>query len=207
MNYKFRIRRLPFFSYFKSLKQKYEIARWKNAGCPTPPPDAVKQRTLLHKIEENGINVFIETGTYFGDTTCIISKHITKVFTIEIKRDYWEYAVKRFKNTKNVEVLLGDSGSIIKDILDRLEEKALFWLDGHYNSLTESKTGQITPIYKELDEIYSHKIKDHVLLIDDARLFTGLNGYPFLEELIEFIHSKNPSANINIEHDIITVMN
>ncbi len=207
IKFKFFIRRFALFSFFKKMKQKRDLKKWVQKGSPIPPPDSVKQKTLLNRLKSENINVFIETGTYFGDTTDVFSAYASKVFTIEIKEEFWRNAVRRFRNKKNVKAILGDSGKVIKNILDMLDERALFWLDGHYNNIKESEIGQITPIYKELDEIYGHRVKNHLLMIDDARLFIGSNGYPELNKLKDYIKEKNSNASISIENDIIIVEN
>jgi hypothetical protein len=202
---KFELRQTKYFNCLKLLKQNINYFLWFIKGKPVPPIDYAKQLIIREYIKQNNISVFVETGTYFGDTTYFISKYVNRLFTIEIKKEFWENAVKRFQNIKKIEVLLGDSGIEIKRILEKLNERALFWLDGHYNNIKESEIKQITPIYKELDAIYEHKIKNHILLIDDARLFIGTNGYPILEDLIKYIMSKNPIARVDVKNDIIIV--
>jgi hypothetical protein len=52
---------------------------------------------------------------------------------------------------------------------------------------------------------FSHKIKDHVILIDDARCFIGKDNYPTLQELKEFTSKNWPNSTFNVEDDIISI--
>ncbi|MEP7170391.1 MAG: FkbM family methyltransferase, partial [Bacteroidota bacterium] len=113
----------------------------------------------------------------------------------------------RFADKKNIEIVNGDSGKLIYSLLkDKIKETALFWLDGHYNS-TEglSSDEQICPIFAELDCIFNHPVKNHIILIDDARLFIGTNGYPTLEEVKKTTASKRPELLFYVEEDIIRI--
>ena len=72
----------------------------------------------------------------------------------------------------------GDSGEILPELLNNINEPILFWLDGHYSAGNTSKGSLNTPIIKELVTIFQHPIKQHIILIDDARLFNGADDYP-----------------------------
>ena len=56
---------------------------------------------------------------------------------------------------------------------------------------------------EELKVIFQDGIHDHILLIDDARLFTGERDYPTIEELSNFIRGKNKDYFIEVKDDII----
>ena len=46
-------------------------------------------------------------------------------------------------------------------------------------------------------------MKNHVILIDDARLFNGTDDYPTLEELEALVHSFRPDYQVYVRHDAI----
>ena len=56
--------------------------------------------------------------------------------------------------------------------------RILFWLDGHYSGEGTGGCDEVCPIIAELRLIAQSKRKDHCILIDDARLFIGEDGYP-----------------------------
>ena len=142
-----------------------------------PPEDIV---FFLQNIA--GINSFIETGTYFGDTTSWASKHFSNVISIELSEKYFSLAQEKFKGTTNINLHYGDSGQVLKELLPKLPSAAIFWLDAHFCCDGAGK-GDPAPILDEINTIYTVS-KEHILLIDDARLFlspapkSDINEYP-----------------------------
>jgi len=87
----------------------------------------------------------------------------------------------------------------------RLQQPALFWLDGHYSGEVTAKGDKNTPIYEELTHIWNAPDLGHVILIDDARCFGREAGYPSLEELFAFIRSKKSNVEIAVQNDSIRI--
>ena len=82
----------------------------------------------------------------------------------------------------------------------------LFWLDAHYSGGPTAKAEVETPIMQELDCIFAHpEAEEHILLIDDARCFTGENDYPSLKTLEGFIRDTNPGWSFEVKDDIIRI--
>ena len=54
-----------------------------------------------------------------------------------------------------------------------------------------------------MDAIFNAGKYNHVILIDDARLFNGGGDYPTVEELTEYVSGKNEKYNVEVKHDII----
>lgn len=79
-----------------------------------------------------------------------------------------------------------------------------FWLDGHYSGFETAKGDLETPVSSELESILRSKI-NHIILIDDARLFTGKNDYPSVEELKNYVLSKKNYYSFEVENDIIRI--
>lgn len=52
---------------------------------------------------------------------------------------------------------------------------------------------------------FQSKIKDHVILMDDARCLIGKDNYPTLQELKEFTLKNWPKSTFNVEDDIISI--
>jgi len=50
---------------------------------------------------------------------------------------------------------------------------------------------------------FSGKIKNHILLIDDARCFVGENSYPTIEELRAYVLKYNNLYKMTVDCDII----
>ena len=106
----------------------------------------------------------------------------------------------------NVDIIQGDSGKVFPAILPQIEEPCLFWLDGHYSAGITAKGQLETPIIEELQAIFNHPEKtNHVILIDDARCFTGENDYPELSELKELVAKNLPNHIWEVKDDIIRI--
>ena len=187
----------------KRQHQKKLIYEWTKKGCPVPPPHLVKQETISEYQKKTGYTTLIETGTYMGDMVEAQKARFKKIISIELGVDLFKKAQKRFKNDKNVLIVLGDSGKVLPEILLDINEPAIFWLDGHYSSGITAKGDKECPIFEELDSIFSSTNFNHILLIDDARCFIGKGDYPTIEKLTEYIRSKNENYKVEVKNDII----
>ena len=133
-----------------------------------------KRDHILWWADATGYDVFVETGTYTGATIAAVSGHFRTVYSIEADRDLWAGAAGRFPHAH---VLHGDSAVVLPEVLPRLSEPAVFWLDAHCSRGITGIGAKETPIEEELRAIFAHPC-NHVVLIDDARLFIGMDGYP-----------------------------
>lgn len=93
----------------------------------------------------------------------------------------------------------------IPNVLRELKQPALFWLDGHYSEGFTAKGDKETPIYDELNWIFSVPERRHVIIIDDARCFGVYADYPTLAELKRFVEEKRPGASFVVEDDSIRI--
>ncbi len=181
-----------------------DFDRWEKAGRPAPPPHYIKQMTIEEYRKKSGYNVLIESGTFLGDMVESKKKSFKKIISIELSSLLYKKAKKRFKKDLNVSIVWGDSGEKIAAILKAIHEPVIFWLDGHYSAGVTAKGNKLCPVYEEIDAIFNSVSRfDHIILIDDARLFTGKRGYPEINQLTEYIHSKNIRYQIYIKDDII----
>ncbi|MEP7324096.1 MAG: FkbM family methyltransferase, partial [Saprospiraceae bacterium] len=131
-------------------------------------------------------------------------KMFKKIVSIELGHLLFKKAKRRFINDNNVTIVSGDSGEKLKEILDDIDEPVIFWLDGHYSSGVTAKGSKKCPVYEEIDAIFnSINRNDHIILIDDARLFTGKNDYPEVNQLTAYIHRKNGKYKMDVKDDII----
>ena len=165
-----------------------------------------KRKFIQHIIKQNNSRILIETGTYLGDTINFLKDSLGEIISIELSDFYYKKAVERFKDQKKITILHGDSSKILPEILKKINEPCLFWLDGHYSSGNTAKGDKNTPIFSELSSIINHQIKNHIILIDDARLFIGRDDYPWLPNLRKYVDvtSKN-LYTISVEKDIIVL--
>ncbi len=180
---------------------------WVRLGCPFPPPHEFKLATLILYRRWSGAKLFVETGTYKAETTAAMAPHFDRVISIELDPTLAAAAQQKFAKTKNVQILLGDSGLLLPKVVAELDQRTLFWLDGHNCGAGTgmSKDFGPTPIMRELETIFAHHIKDHVIIIDDQRYFTGEWGYPTIDELFRFVHRHRPDLVMDICTDSIRI--
>jgi hypothetical protein len=181
------------------------IKDWQKAGKPLPPPHPVKQTTINDLKKKFKYETFVETGTYLGQMVESQKDNFRRIFSIELGEKLYLDAVKKFENDKNVNILHGDSGDVLIELCAKLNEPAIFWLDGHYSAGITAKGKKLCPIYEELLAIFNSTPLSHILLIDDARLFIGENDYPTIPELSEFVKKHRPHSEIYCKDDMIHV--
>jgi hypothetical protein len=189
----------------KPLKTESVIEQWEKSGKPLPPPHEIKQRVISDFQKMSGLQLFIETGTFMGDMVAAQRSNFKKIYSIELGEQLFRDATERFKDDRHIHILQGDSSDVLPDILTEVIEPAVFWLDGHYSSGITALGKKECPIYEELTAIFNAPPFAHILLIDDARLFTGANDYPTRGALSTFINKHRPTASIEIKDDIIQV--
>jgi len=177
------------------------------------PTIQLKVSTLEMYARGHSLRTFVETGTYKGDMVQWVKHLFAQVYSIELDEDLCQAAQKRFAADPHIQILHGDSGRVLPDILESVREPCLFWLDGHYvpQSLDTARGEVDTPILEELTAILQHPVPGHVILIDDARCFIGpnplLSDYPTVQQLREFVHQLRPGLSFLVQNDIIRIGN
>lgn len=192
--------------YRRNWIKEQEYKAWIKSGSPAPAHAMAKQKELLKYKNKFNIEVLIETGTCYGGTIDALKSNFKTLISIEISKELFHLAKIKFADFGHIKLYEGDSGVMLPQILQNINEKCLFWLDGHYSGDNTGKGDLNTPIFKELEAIYNNG-KHHIILIDDARLFIGKEDYPTLEELKAFVFKLNPKASIEVEIDIIRIVN
>lgn len=181
------------------------IIAWRLRGRPVPPPEEFKRRVIRRVVKESGARTFVETGTWQGDTVAKIAPFVTRAITIELDQSLFEAARERFAGDSTVEVIHGDSGDVIGQVLPGLESPAVFWLDGHYSGPGTGLGVLETPIVAELRQVLAGADRRDVILIDDARLFGNAPDYPTIDEVRTQVLEAWPDAAFAVEDDIMRV--
>lgn len=181
------------------------VGRWVEAGCSSPAPNAVKMRVVRHHVAAYKTPVFIETGTYMGSMSDFIARTGVECHTVEIDAAIYSRATRVLARYPNVSLHLGDSAVVLPKLLATLTRPATFWLDGHYSGTFTGRGALDTPISAELDDILAHPVTGHVVLIDDARLFDGTDGYPPLSEVLAHFET-HPAYRAEVSTDIIRIV-
>ena len=137
-------------------------------GIKIHPP---KKASVILEYKTPALRIFVETGTEFGTMINMIGDKFEKVYSIELNTELFEKAKELYKGNEKIQLLHGDSANEIKKVLTELQEPAIFWLDAHGPGDMSFDNSSHCPAEKELEAIFGHAIKRHVILIDDARKF------------------------------------
>jgi hypothetical protein len=129
----------------------------------------VKQALLIEYARGYRLSSFVETGTFRGGTLAAMRPHFRQLVSIELEPRLARNARRRFGLFRNVEVVAGNSASELARIVAALDQPTLFWLDGHDSG---AGTAATEPLREELAAVMVAP-SDSVVLIDDARTFTG----------------------------------
>ena len=196
------LRPIPIYPLLRPVLRRAALHQWHRTQRP-PAPLELKAQIIRDYATKWKLRTFVETGAFFGDMIDLLRDQFDALITIELDSKLAAKAKQRFKDSSKVRVVEGDSGQELSKILATLNEPALFWLDGHYSGGVTAKGNVDTPIVAELTHLFSTKPNNHVILIDDARLFGTAAGYPSLEQIGNLLKTHRPSWKMSIGMDII----
>jgi hypothetical protein len=190
------------YSKIRSIKHYWD---WIRSGRPVPPPHTVKRMTVLEYASKFNIEIFVETGTYLGDMVYAVRNSFKEIYSIELDLYLYNLSKERFAKFDHIHIINGDSSKELKNVIGHTSGIYLFWLDGHYSGDITAKGQKETPIIEELDVIFGSGLNNNVILIDDARCFTGDGDYPTIEQLQEIVLNKCNECVFSLKHDIIRI--
>ena len=150
------------------------------------------------------IKNFVETGFYQGTgVSYAIDIGFDEIYSVDIKREYINNGMKKFKEFDNIYLFNNTSVSYLKAILESINgERTLFWLDAHLPAMYNvehdpNNKAIVTPLKNELliikDKI---GIEKDVIIMDDARIYIDgpfeLGNFPdkhnYIIESADFIY-------------------
>lgn len=123
------------------------------------------------------LKIFCETGTYKAGSTLLAAPHFEWVYSIEGDRARFEKTQAGLGNDrpKNATFVYGDSRHELARVLATIAQPCLIYLDAHWcggGAAEAHELGDECPIREELEAVNaSAYAAQHVLMIDDARLF------------------------------------
>lgn len=163
-------------------------------------------------------DVFVETGTFEGDTAYKIANNEickpTKIISLELSDIFFTRCKKRFENSSNVILYKGNSKYDLYHTIKDINTKITFWLDSHWSGTPDvgCDSETICPILEELDQIKRHTIHSHTIIIDDICLMNNsdnkYNGFPVTrDQILSKIFEINPNYTIKYFNDYIASNN
>ena len=145
---------------------------------PSLTKDFIK--TLLN-LDPNNItyNIFVETGTFMGQTIFELESVFSKLYTIELDLILYEQAVKTYMYIsleRKIRFIHGDSSIRLEElIMEELNDNSIFFLDGHWSCGNTSRGNKDCPLIEECEIIAENFKYNAIIVIDDYRLF-GTNN-------------------------------
>jgi hypothetical protein len=185
--------------------QRCQRASWTLGGRHGAPPHIVKEGIIRQHGKRLNLDVLVETGTYMGDMVWALRNDFRAIHSIELDPALANRARNRFARYKHIKIYEGDSAAVLPVIIEQLDKRALFWLDGHFSGGITAKAALETPIALELEHLLARGNPGHVILIDDARAFSGEGDYPTMAEIIHLVGSSNPSLQVIVADDVIRI--
>lgn len=171
-------------SFFYKILRYINLTMWIMKIKKGPPPGTFKRIYLRRLANKYKLKVFVETGTYRGETINALKNSFDSLYSIELSSDLYDKAKARFNRYPHIKIYNGDSKDILPQIVKQLDEPALFWLDAHYSGGVTAFSEN--PIIHEVTTIIKAK-KEDVVVIDDLRLFGTDPDYPKYQELKDYV--------------------
>jgi hypothetical protein len=205
-----RMRILPYLEYLLPdslrslalpLLERFSLRAWHSHGQP-PPPRTVKAQ-LIRSFGDHRRRTFVETGTFHGDMLWLQRDDFDKLYSIEVSPRLGARAQRRFIGHPHVEILVGDSATLLGKVLHDCATPSVFWLDGHYSGPMTGRGSTATPIEEELAILLNTDRDEDVILIDDARLFGSDPDYPTLDKVSNYVRSRRSSWDVRVHVDVI----
>lgn len=128
-----------------------------------------------------GLDIFVETGTFLGNTAVWAGRRFKRVYTIEAHRPNYDRAVREHGEAENIRFLHGHSADLLPEVLAEIRTDAMFWLDAHWMGTGSHGENGECPLLQELQHVNRSEFP-HFILIDDARLFLAPPPLPHKAE-------------------------
>ena len=125
----------------------------RQARAPIPAPPIIKQRIVkeyLRRSVHRPSSKPAPSGATWWTHSPALPAGLCR---IELDDLLYADAQRRFAGQAHVELLHGDSGTLLPRILGELDRPALFWLDGHYTGIGSARTEVDSPIVAEIEAL------------------------------------------------------
>jgi glycosyltransferase involved in cell wall biosynthesis len=171
---------------------------------------SIDRRLLARLTELLPLKVFVETGTYEGDSVEAATEFFDELHTIELSEELFGRAADRFEGSPQVHVHQGSSPDVLGELSGRLRRRSvLYWLDAHWCGEGSARGEVECPLLFELEAIGSLAARS-VVMIDDARLFLAPppapstpQQWPTFSELLARLSALRSDHELTVIDDVI----
>lgn len=157
------------------------------------------------------LDVFVETGTFRGDTVELVKDLFREIHSVELSPEYFEAASSRFARQAHIDLVRGDSAMALADWAPRLRERSvLYFLDAHW-CVADNTAGETSqcPLLNEIRSI-GQLNAESLIVIDDARLFLApplapheISQWPNFNEVLDVLRAISPFHRVMVLNDNI----
>ena len=91
-----------FYQIWAVIRSFAAAAIWFVFGQNNSPSELIKRLLIKGFAKAFNINVFVETGTYLGDTVGFLSRQFREIHSIELSHEFVLTVRKRFSSRKNI---------------------------------------------------------------------------------------------------------
>lgn len=133
----------------------------------------------------------IETGTYNGACIDAVNNSFKEIYSIELSEKLAGKATKKYEKNPNIHIIQGDSSIELGNVMNGIDKRMVIFIDAHYSMGGTAKGEKDPPMMEELGQIKNHKIKDHVIIIDDFNDYGNIPHYPKKEDLYNALREIN----------------
>ena len=157
------------------------------------------------------LSIFVETGTFEGESIDQIGDLFDILYTTELSSEYYLKATHRFQNNPSVKIYNDSSDQFLQNLSALLKDKSvLYWLDAHWCVATNTAGEQSQcPLLEELKAIASLNAES-LILIDDARLFLctpptphQVTQWPSFNDVLKELFALSSSHEVMVLNDVI----
>lgn len=188
------------------LDSRAVLSAWQAKDKPAPPPNCLKYDCIRQYARRFATPILVETGTWKGDAIFALRHDFREIHSIELAPEIHAEAKKTLAHWPHIHLHFGDSGRELPRVVRGLTDSTLFWLDGHWCAANSARGEKDSPIVEELDFLLRRPVGQNVVLVDDARCFTGQDGYPTVEEVRAMVAAHRPAATFEVADDIIRIV-
>lgn len=159
------------------------------------------------------LDVFVETGTFRGDTVELVKDIFEEIRTVELSPEYYAEARSRFSGQAHIDLVHGDSPAVLAEWAPSLRERSvLYFLDAHW-CVAANTAGEASqcPLLAEIRAIGTLNANS-LIVIDDARLFLApppapheISQWPSLNEVVEALRKVSVAHQVMVLNDTIIV--
>jgi len=167
---------------------------------------SIPKQLIRSIVSHISIDNFVETGTFKGETAIWAAQYFKNVFTIESDTEKVKDLQKQTDLPANITLINGDSKEELSAIINKLEGRAIFYLDTHsYDQ--NNKNISTCVVIDELKTLSA--AKQPVIFINDARCFLGTNpderrkNWPTFETIFNLLKQLFPESFVTIVDGVI----